>query len=124
MLDADGATVTSGSSGGSGSSITRGVPTAGRIASGGVVERETGFQLASMQEVRLTLRNPDFTTAHNTTTDSSERGTATTTAAAESMTMARRLSKSTSDRFVVHHDTHPQTIAVLKTRAEPVGIEA
>ena len=37
--------------------------------------------------------------------------------------MARRLSKSDSDRFVVHHDTHPQTIAVLRTRAEPVGIE-
>ncbi len=45
------------------------------------------------------------------------------TAAAEAMTMARRLSKSTSDRFVVHHDTHPQTIAVLATRAEPIGIE-
>jgi glycine dehydrogenase len=45
------------------------------------------------------------------------------TAAAEAMTMARRLSKSRSDRFVVHHDTHPQTIAVLQTRAEPVGIE-
>ena len=45
------------------------------------------------------------------------------TAAAEAMTMARRLSKSRSDRFVVHHDTHPQTIAVLATRAEPVGIE-
>ncbi|WP_082496217.1 flagellar basal body P-ring protein FlgI [Brevundimonas sp. Leaf363] len=50
-------------SGGSGSSVTRGVPTAGRIASGGVVERETGFQLANMSQVRLTLRNPDFTTA-------------------------------------------------------------
>ena len=45
------------------------------------------------------------------------------TAAAEAMTMARRLSKSGSDRFVVHHDTHPQTIAVLATRAEPVGID-
>jgi glycine dehydrogenase len=45
------------------------------------------------------------------------------TAAAEAMTMARRQSKSTSDRFVVHHDTHPQTIAVLRTRAEPVGID-
>src|SRR4051794_41061920 len=45
------------------------------------------------------------------------------TAAAEAMTMARRLSKSDSDRFVVHADTHPQTIAVLATRAEPVGIE-
>jgi len=45
------------------------------------------------------------------------------TAAAEAMTMARRQSKSSSDRFVVHHDTHPQTIAVLRTRAEPVGID-
>ena len=45
------------------------------------------------------------------------------TAAAEAMTMARRQSKSPSDRFVVHHDTHPQTLAVLATRAEPVGIE-
>jgi flagellar P-ring protein precursor FlgI len=39
------------------------VPTAGRIASGGVIERELGFQMASMRKVRLTLRNPDFTTA-------------------------------------------------------------
>ncbi|WP_396592861.1 flagellar basal body P-ring protein FlgI [Brevundimonas sp. R86498] len=49
--------------GGGGSSVTRGVPTAGRIASGATVERETGFNLDSLQEVRLTLRNPDFTTA-------------------------------------------------------------
>ena len=45
------------------------------------------------------------------------------TAAAEAMGMARRLSKSASNRFVVHHDMHPQTIAVLRTRAEPVGID-
>ena len=51
-------------SGASGSSITRGVPTAGRIAAGAIVEKETGFQLDSMSTLRLTLRNPDFTTAH------------------------------------------------------------
>ena len=45
------------------------------------------------------------------------------TAAAEAMTMARRLVRGAGDRFFVHHDTHPQTIAVLATRAEPVGIE-
>ena len=45
------------------------------------------------------------------------------TAAAEAMAMAKRLAKVDSNRFVVHHDTHPQTIAVLATRAEPVGIE-
>jgi glycine dehydrogenase len=45
------------------------------------------------------------------------------TAAAEAMTMCRRLSTSDSHRFFVHRDTHPQTIAVLATRAEPVAIE-
>ncbi|HZZ87692.1 MAG TPA: flagellar basal body P-ring protein FlgI [Caulobacteraceae bacterium] len=50
-------------SGASGSAITRGVPTAGRIAAGAIVEKETGFDLASMSQLRLTLRNPDFTTA-------------------------------------------------------------
>jgi flagellar P-ring protein precursor FlgI len=73
LLGADGeayavaqGTVATGSTsaqGASGSSVTRGVPTAGRIASGGVIERELGFQMASMRKVRLTLRNPDFTTA-------------------------------------------------------------
>jgi flagellar P-ring protein precursor FlgI len=47
----------------SGSSVTKGVPTAGRIASGGIVERELAFRMASLPQVRLTLRNPDFTTA-------------------------------------------------------------
>ena len=50
-------------SGASGSSISRGVPTAGRIASGATVEREVGFQMNSMKTVRLNLRNPDFTTS-------------------------------------------------------------
>jgi glycine dehydrogenase len=45
------------------------------------------------------------------------------TAAAEAMAMARRLSRTASNRFVVHHDTHPQTIAVIATRAEPIGID-
>ena len=49
--------------GASGSSITRGVPTSGRIAEGAVVEREIGFQLAQLDQMRLTLHNPDFTTA-------------------------------------------------------------
>ncbi|RAK52339.1 flagellar basal body P-ring protein FlgI [Phenylobacterium deserti] len=50
-------------SGASGSSVSKGVPTAGRIASGALVEREIGFQLAAMNQLRMTLRNPDFTTA-------------------------------------------------------------
>ena len=45
------------------------------------------------------------------------------TAAAEAMTMAHRLSKVGSDVFLVDADTHPQTIAVLTTRAEPLGVQ-
>ena len=50
-------------SGASGTSFTRGVPTSGRIASGGEIEREIGFKLGSLEKMRLSLRNPDFTTA-------------------------------------------------------------
>ncbi len=45
------------------------------------------------------------------------------TAAAEAMAMARRVTRGDRRRFFVHHDTHPQTLAVLATRAEPVGVE-
>jgi glycine dehydrogenase len=45
------------------------------------------------------------------------------TAAAEAMTLARRAGKVSSPRFVVDADTHPQTLAVLATRADPLGIE-
>ncbi len=45
------------------------------------------------------------------------------TAAAEAMTLARRSVKSRSDTIVVAGDCHPQTIAVLRTRAEPLGLQ-
>ncbi|MGV1036326.1 MAG: aminomethyl-transferring glycine dehydrogenase [Candidatus Nanopelagicales bacterium] len=45
------------------------------------------------------------------------------TAAAEAMSLSRRVSKSKANRFIVDADTHPQTLAVLGTRAEPLGIE-
>lgn len=48
---------------GNASSVTKGVPTAGRIANGAIIEREINFQLADMPNLRLNLRNPDFTTA-------------------------------------------------------------
>ena len=45
------------------------------------------------------------------------------TAAAEAMTLIKRTAKSKSQRFVVDADTLPQTIAVIQTSAEPIGIE-
>jgi len=43
--------------------IVRGVPTVGRIANGGIIEREIEFALNRLPSVRLALRNPDLTTA-------------------------------------------------------------
>jgi len=45
------------------------------------------------------------------------------TAAAEAMTLARRSSRTASNRFLVDAETLPQTIAVVATRARPLGIE-
>ena len=44
------------------------------------------------------------------------------TAAAEAMTMARRISSNRDDVFYVDADTHPQIVNVVRTRAEPLGI--
>ena len=73
MLGADGevyavgqgpvATSAISATGASGSSVTRGVPTAGRVANGAIVEREIPFSLSQLGAMRLSLRNPDFTTA-------------------------------------------------------------
>jgi flagellar P-ring protein precursor FlgI len=48
---------------GQAASITKGVPTAGRVANGAIVEREIGFKMASLKSLKIMLRNPDLTTA-------------------------------------------------------------
>lgn len=44
-------------------SVTRGVPTRGHISNGAIVEREIDFDINKIETVRLSLRNPDFTTS-------------------------------------------------------------
>ncbi|WP_282127107.1 flagellar basal body P-ring protein FlgI [Roseobacter litoralis] len=48
---------------GDGANVTQGVPTSGVIPSGARVEREIDFDLSSLSELRLALRDADFTTA-------------------------------------------------------------
>jgi flagellar P-ring protein precursor FlgI len=48
---------------GQAASITRGVPTVGRLPNGAIIEREVEFALNSVGQLRLALRNADFTTA-------------------------------------------------------------
>lgn len=45
------------------------------------------------------------------------------TAAGEAMTLARRVTKGKNSTFIVDSDIYPQTLAVLRTRAEPLGID-
>ena len=48
---------------GNNASVTRGVPTSGRITNGAIIENEIDFALDSLKNIRIALRNPDFTTA-------------------------------------------------------------
>lgn len=43
--------------------VTQNTPTSGRIPGGGIVERELDFHLEDLPQIKLSLRNPDFTTA-------------------------------------------------------------
>jgi flagellar P-ring protein precursor FlgI len=48
---------------GDAATVISGVPTTGRISSGGLIEREINFSLGDQRTLRLALKNPDFTTA-------------------------------------------------------------
>ena len=47
--------------------VTEGVPTVARIENGAIVEQEIPFDMNSMEDVRISLRSPDFTTARRVT---------------------------------------------------------
>jgi flagellar P-ring protein precursor FlgI len=48
---------------GDGQSVSKGVSTTGRISNGAIVEREIAFDMQELQTIKISLRNPDFTTA-------------------------------------------------------------
>ena len=52
-----------GASGKTGTSITKGVPTSGKITNGAIVEKEVGFELKNTFTLNMSLHNADFTTA-------------------------------------------------------------
>ncbi len=51
------------SAGGDGSNVTQGVPTAGRIPNGGIVEKSIKYSMLGKKELHLSLRSADFTTS-------------------------------------------------------------
>lgn len=86
---------------GAGASVTRGVPTAGRIANGAVVEREIAFQFAQGSQIRLALRNPDLTTARR---------------------IAAAINRATGAQTAAAND--PRTVTVSLAGREPIGFLA
>jgi flagellar P-ring protein precursor FlgI len=48
---------------GAAETVVRGVPTSGRITRGAIVEREVPFDFSQLQSLKISLRNPDFTTS-------------------------------------------------------------
>ncbi|MBI5162912.1 MAG: flagellar basal body P-ring protein FlgI [Magnetospirillum sp.] len=48
---------------GNAASVTKGVPTTGKIANAAIIERELPFEMSHLEHVKVSLRNPDFTTA-------------------------------------------------------------
>ena len=48
---------------GNAGTVTKGVPTSGRIPNGGIIERELLFDMTRLSNIRISLRNPDLTTA-------------------------------------------------------------
>lgn len=48
---------------GEAAAVFQNIPTSGRIPNGAIVEREIDFKLSELQQVRLALKNPDFTTS-------------------------------------------------------------
>ena len=64
------------------------MPTAARIPAGAIIEREVDFALDDMTQVRLALRNPDFTTAERIATAINERLGTSTARAVDPATVA------------------------------------
>jgi flagellar P-ring protein precursor FlgI len=95
---------------GQGSSVQRGVPTSARISSGAVVEREVPFELAGRDRIRLSLRNPDLTTAQRM-------------AAAINRAIGAGSATATDPRTVVlmtgHRDTARRLTDIEQLRVEP-----
>jgi flagellar P-ring protein precursor FlgI len=97
---------------GDAASVTRGVPTAGRISNGAIVEREIPFSLASEKTLRLSLHNPDLTTA-------------TRIAAAVNNYLGQNIAD-VSDPSTVHlnvPETYPHGVIGLLTDVEQVKVD-
>lgn len=92
--------------------VTRGVPTVGRIPNGALIEREVEFKLTSQKTLKLSLRNPDFTTAKRIAAAVNDFLGADTAEAADQATVQMRMPK-----------TYKGNIVQLLTEVEQLRVE-
>ncbi|MGE4350567.1 MAG: flagellar basal body P-ring protein FlgI [Bdellovibrionales bacterium] len=97
---------------GQGASVTKGVPTSGRIANGAIVEREIPFRLGDLGSMRLSLRNPDFTTANRVAAAINKHMHGDVAAALDAATVR-----------VLVSDARRHDIVGLMTEIEQIGVE-
>ena len=86
---------------GAAGSVQRGVPTSARVSSGAIVEREVPYALTGRPTIRLSLRNPDLTTARR---------------------VAAAINRRTGDAAATATD--PRTVVLAMAGREPVGFLA
>jgi flagellar P-ring protein precursor FlgI len=98
---------------GEAASITRGVPTVGRIANGAIIEREIKHVLGRQNSLRLALRNPDLTTA---------RRIASAINAFRGRNLARAIDPSTVRIELGAGKYHPDIVSLL-TEIEQLRVE-
>lgn len=100
------------SAGGDAGSVTQGVPTAGRIPNGGIVEKEVNYSMLTKKDIHLSLRNPDFTTSRRiANTINKEMGTRTAMAIDPATVL------------VIKPDSYVQNMVDLVTDIEQLYVE-
>ena len=101
---------------GGAASVTRNVPTSGKIANGAMVEREVNFSLGAHPQVNLALRNPDLTTARRIETAINQAMGGAVARATDPRTVALSLgTRDVIDSLVVIEDlrVEPDTQAIV-----------
>ncbi|MCF6199947.1 MAG: flagellar basal body P-ring protein FlgI [Hyphomicrobiaceae bacterium] len=102
---------------GDAASITRGVPTVGRISNGAIIEREIKHRLGRQASLRLALRNPDLTTATRIAQAINAFTGSKIAAAVDPSTVKLKLSGSMKD------GEHSANIVAFLTQIEQIFVE-
>jgi len=121
---AQGAVITGGiSAEGDAGSVVQNIPTAARIPNGAIVEKEIDFDLAQLNEIRLSLRNPDFTTARRMAQRINARfGSGTATAENPASVTIRKTGEYT-DQSIVELITDLEQLEILPDQPARIVID-